>query len=197
VSAARATVLAWLAALLQLAQAGVAAAPAPALPGDSVLNIAGRFTGQDGRSFTLRQRRGGPQLIAMFYSSCQLVCPMLIETGMAADRALSADERSRLRVLLVSLDPDRDSVAALRQAAQAHRIDTRRWTLARTDALTVRRLAAALDVRYRQLVNGEYNHTSALLLLDGEGRILARTDRLGADPEPQFLTAMRAALAAR
>jgi protein SCO1/2 len=186
-----------LALLLAVGQLALAAAgPAPALPGDSVLNLAGRFTDQEGRSFTLRQRRGGPQLIGMFYTRCQLVCPMLIETGLAADRALSADERARLRVLLVSLDPDHDSVAALSHAARAHRIDTQRWTLARTDSLTVRRLAAVLDVRYRQLTNGEFNHTSALLLLDGEGRMLARTDRLGAEPEPQFLAAMRAALAA-
>jgi protein SCO1/2 len=196
VSATRARGLALLLALGQLAHSAAAAGPAPAPPGDSVLNLAGSYTDQDGATFTLAQRRGGPQLIGMFYSSCQLVCPMLIETGMAADRALSADERARLRVLLVSLDPEHDSVAALRHAAQAHRIDTPRWTLARTDPLTVRRLAAVLDVRYRQLANGEFNHTSAWLLLDGDGRILARTDRLGADPGPQFMAAVRAALAA-
>ena len=195
-TAAAAARLTLVLALGQLALAAVAAAPAVERPGDSVLNLAGRFTDQDGRSFTLRQRRGGPQLVGMFYTSCKLVCPMLIETGMAVDRALSADQRTRLRVLLVSLDPDHDSVAALSRAAQAHRIDTQRWTLARTDDVGVRRLAAVLDVRYRQLENGEYNHTSALLLLDGAGRILARTERLSADPDPQFITAVRAALAA-
>ena len=65
-----------------------------------------------------------------------------------------------------------------------------------TDAETVRRLAAVLDVRYRQLESGDFNHTSALLLLDGAGRILARTDRLSSTPDPQFITALRAALAA-
>ena len=166
------------------------------LPGDSVLNLAGRYTDQSGRSFTLGQRRGGPQIIGMFYSRCQLVCPMLIETGLAVDRALSAGERARLRFLLVSLDPDHDTPEVLAQTAREHHIDTQRWTLAGTDPPTVRRLAAVLDVRYRRLENGDFNHTSALLLLDGAGRIVARTDRLSSAPDPQFSDAIRAVLVA-
>ena len=53
-TAAAAARLTLVLALGQLALAAVAAAPAVELPGDSVLNLAGRFTDQDGRSFTLR-----------------------------------------------------------------------------------------------------------------------------------------------
>lgn len=169
---------------------------APELPADSIFNVDGRFVDQAGRSFALRDRRGSAQIIAMFYASCQLVCPMLIETGRALDRALSASERQRLRVLLVSLDPGKDLPAVLAKTAAAHGLDTRRWTLACTDAQTVRRLAAVLDVRYRQLEDGSFNHTSALLLLDADGRIVARSDGLGGKPDPQFVTAVRAALTA-
>ena len=35
------------------------------------------------------------------------------------------------------------------------------------------------------------NHTSALVLLDAEGRIVARTDRVGTRPDPRFLAAAR------
>ena len=47
-----------------------------------------------------------------------------------------------------------------------------------------------------QLVDGNFNHTSALLLLDRDGRIIARSDGLGGKPDPQFVAAVRAALAA-
>lgn len=187
-------------ALLLAIAPPLAAAPTESrmheLPGDSVWNLPGHFTDQAGRGFSLAGRRGDPQLVGMFYARCQLVCPMLIETARSIDRALRPDERARLRVMLVSLDPRHDTPQVLARTAREHGVDTRRWTLARTNGATVRRLASVLDVRYRQLENGEFNHTSALLLLDGEGRILARTDRLSSTPDPSFIAAVHTALAA-
>ena len=182
----------WLCGLLTAASMSLAA-QLP-LPGDSVLQLPGVFVDQASRRFTLASRRGQPQLISMFYANCQSVCPLLIETSTAVMNALEPVQRSRLRVLLVSLDPKRDTPAALAEVVRAHRLDTTRWTLAGTDTTVVRRLAAVLDIRYRQLEGGEFNHTSVLILLDGQGRMLARTERLGATPDAQFVAAIRSAL---
>ena len=43
------------------------------LPTDSVLQLADKYTNQDGRDFTLASRRGHPQVVAMFYTSCRMV----------------------------------------------------------------------------------------------------------------------------
>jgi protein SCO1/2 len=189
-----------LAAMLALATtaaafAGAAPAPAPkALPGDSVLRLEDRFTDQDGRAFTLAQRRGKAQLVTMFYSSCKYACPLLIDSGKGVEHALSPTERSKLRILYVSLDPARDQPKVLSALATQRKLDRARWTLATTDAAGVRRTAAVLGVRYRQLDNGEFNHSSQLILLDREGRVLARSDRLGPVPDPDFIAKIRAAL---
>jgi protein SCO1/2 len=53
-----------------------------------------------------------------------------------------------------------------------------------------------LGVRYRQLADGQFNHTSALLLLDQDGRIMARTERMGA-VDPQFIEAVHRLLERR
>ena len=74
------------------------------------------------------------------------------------------------------------------------KLDTKRWTLARTDANGVRTIAALLAVRYRVLSDGEFNHTSALILLDSEGRIVARTETLGTKPDPVFMAAVQKSL---
>jgi protein SCO1/2 len=50
-------------------------------------------------------------------------------------------------------------------------------------------------VRYRKLANGEFNHSSELILLDAEGRVLARTDKLGGVPDPAFVAKVRQAVA--
>lgn len=73
-------------------------------------------------------------------------------------------------------------------------LDPARWTLARTEAHAVRQLAAVLGVRYRALADGGFNHTSELVLLDRDGRPLARTPAAGPVPAEDFLLAVRAAL---
>jgi len=189
--------LAFWMALLFCAAPGWTYASAPAaapLPGDSVLQLPGLFADQSSKTFHLGARRGTAQLIGMFYGSCQSVCPLLIDSSVAITRALEQEQRSRLRVLLVSLDPARDTPAVLARVAREHRLDLARWTLARTDEKTVRQLAAVLNIRYRQLESGEFNHTSALILLDRDGREIARNENLGLSPDPQFIAAIRGAM---
>ena len=169
---------------------------ADALPGDSVYLLDDAFSDQAGKPFKLADRRGRPQLVAMFYTSCRYICPLIVDSAKGVEHALSPAERARLGVLLVSLDPARDDTAALASVARKRKLDPARWTLARTDAGAVRRVAALLGVRYRALADGEFNHSSALVLLDAEGRVLARTERLGPVPDPAFLAAVKAALAA-
>jgi protein SCO1/2 len=52
-------------------------------------------------------------LITLFYGSCPAACPLLIDTVRATERAVPATLRSRLRVLLISIDPEHDTVANL------------------------------------------------------------------------------------
>lgn len=166
----------------------------PPLAPESVLQINNRFTDQNGQDFVLASRRGNTQLVAMFYTSCRYVCPLIIDSAFGVERSLSADERRKLHVLLVSLDPARDTPEALMSVVAKRHIDTRRWTLARTDDAGVRVFAALIGTRYRKLSDGDFNHTSALVLLDAEGRVLARTETLGAIPDPEFLTKVKRAL---
>jgi protein SCO1/2 len=182
--------------LITLALA-LASGPASAtpLPADSAYQLADRYSDQNGRDFVLADGRGRPRVVAMFYTSCRYVCPLIVDSAKGIEHALTVDERGRLRFLLVSLDPARDTTAALKSVADKRRLDPARWTLARTEAGGVRRLAAVLGVRYRALADGEFNHTSALVLLDGDGRVLARTETLGGVPDPVFLAAVRSALA--
>lgn len=171
------------------------AALAAELPGDSVFHLAHQLTGQDGRNFTLIEGRGRPQLVSMFYTSCRYVCPLIIDSAKGVEHALSSEERKRLGVVLISMDPARDDPAALQSVMDKRRLDPQHWTLARPDPDHVRAFAAVLGIRYRALADGEFNHTSALVLLDADGRVLTRTERLGATPDPEFLAAVRAALA--
>lgn len=168
-------------ALLSLA--ALAAAPAwlqaaETLPTDSIYWLDAALQDQDGRRFALSSLQGTPLLASMFYTSCDMVCPMIFETLQLTLRALPARERDAVRVLMVSFDPERDSVEVLKKTAQKHGCDAR-WTLARCDAATARQVAAVLGIQYRRLADGEYNHASVVEAVDARGRIVAKSGKLG------------------
>jgi protein SCO1/2 len=178
-----------------LGSAAVAAPPAkPPLPSDSAYQLPLRLTDQHGKAWDWRSKRGRPQLVAMFYSSCQYICPLIVESGKAVERGLAPVQRARMGVLLISMDPARDTPAALMKVVRERHIDDRRWSLASPEPDAVRGVAGVLDVRYRQLADGEFNHTSALILLDADGRIVARTEKMGSAVDPAFIAKVKATL---
>jgi protein SCO1/2 len=182
-------------ALILLALAAVSTQAAE-LPGDSIYRLPLALVDQNGHAQQLADRRGKPQLISMFYTSCQYVCPLIIDSLRKTQLALTPAERSKLDVLLVSFDPQRDTPARLKQVFAERKLDPSSWTLARTDAANVRKLAAVLDIQYRALASGDFNHSTALILLDADGRVVARTDKLGA-ADADFVAAVQKALATR
>ena len=181
-------------ACVMLLTAGAIAAPAQlALPKDSVYQLPVVLTDQHGRSWDWRSRRGQPQVVAMFYTSCQYICPLIVDSGKAVEHALTPAERARLGILLISMDPMRDTPGALMSVANKRKLAGARWTLASPNMDKVRSVAGVLGVRYRPLADGEFNHTSALVLLDPDGRILARTEKIGSVLEADFIAAVHRA----
>ena len=146
-----------------------------AYPPQSIYQLPTRLTNQAGVEHGLDVYAGHPVLVTMFYGTCPAACPLLIDTLRAAERAAPPAQRQRLRVLLISIDPQHDTVQSLQELARSRRIDPSRWTLARTDAATVRRIAAVLNVQYRQLPDGGFNHSSVITLLTPRGEIVMQS----------------------
>ncbi len=181
-------------ALLGFATVAGAAKPAPALPGDSIYQLPLPLTDSNGQTRDWRTLRGKPHLVSMFYTSCQYICPLIVESGKAVERQLTPAQQKKLGVVLISMDPARDDPAALKKVAEQRKLDTTRWTLASPPAGEVRAVAGVLGIRYRLLADGEFNHSSALILVDANGRILARTEKIGSKPDPEFVAAVRKAV---
>ena len=149
-----------------------------AYPPQAIYQLQAVLTNQAGAQHGLDVYAGQPVLITMFYGSCPAACPLLIDTLHAVERAAPPAQRDRLRVLMISIDPQRDTPQSLQELARVRHIDGSRWTLARTDAATVRRIAAVLNVQYRQLPNGDFNHSSIITLLSATGEILVQSTLL-------------------
>ncbi len=173
--------------------AGAVEAPA-ALPRDSVYHLPARLTDSAGRSLNWQEMRGKPRVATMFYTSCRYVCPMVVDSLKAVERGLPAASRSSIGFVLVSMDPERDTPQALAAVMSERHLDPSSWTLLRPQPEDLRGLAGMLGIRYRGLADGEFNHTTSLVLLDADGRVLARTDRLGGSGDPEFQAAVKKAI---
>jgi protein SCO1 len=154
----------------------------PTLPAElppSIYDLQMQLIDSHGQSIGLDVARGKPVIIAMFYASCTVACPLLIAEVDQVIAELPAPARDDVQVLLVSFDAKRDTPAKLSALMQERKLDDAQWTLAAAGDADARALAAVLGVKYRQLANGDFAHGSTIVALDAEGHPIARTDVLG------------------
>ena len=163
------------------------------LPPNSVYNLQVPVEDQFGEITGLDRYKGQPVLITMFYASCPHVCPMLISTIKLTESKLSDEERADLRVLTISIDPKRDTPEKLRETIERHSVDASRWSMVRPDPGDLRTIAGVFGVKYKQLPDGEFSHTTRIILLDREGTQVASTEQLGR-LDAAFLEAIRTSL---
>lgn len=168
---------------------GLATAQAADPPG-SIYQLDAKLTDQSGAAIGLDAYRGRPVLVTMFYATCPAACPLLIDTLRAVERTLDKGQLEKTRVLMISIDPERDTPQALAELAKTRRIDTARWTLAQADEADVRKIAATLGIQYRQLPDGEFSHASIITVLNERGEIVTQSAELGR-ADPRLLGALR------
>jgi protein SCO1/2 len=163
------------------------------LPPDSIYNLQVPVEDQSGAITGLDRYRGQPVLVTMFYASCPHVCPMLISTIGQLESKLSPEELSELRVITISIDPERDVPALLLETMQRHSVDANRWSMVRPEPGDLRAIAGVFGVKYKQLPDGEFSHSTKIILLDRDGVTVASSDQIGRQ-DAVFLESIKATL---
>ncbi len=123
-------------------------------------------------AFSLSSLRGAPAFVFFGYTHCPDVCPATIGTVGLAMEAFGPGPRA----VFVSVDPERDTTAWLREYA---RFLPRGFTALTGTSAQIRTTADAWGVRYARVetgVAGAYSmsHTADVFLLDGAGSVRAR-----------------------
>jgi protein SCO1/2 len=143
-------------------------------PAPSALTRAS-FTDQDGRTLKVPDLSGHIVVLHFFFTSCPRVCPLQVKALSDVRRTLSPELRSRVRFVSISVDPDNDTAAALKNFALANGVDQPGWSFVRASAADTRAITTefeALDPR----VSGERasTHTTNVFLFDRGGRLMQR-----------------------
>ena len=146
---------------------------------DSGSSLSGRPKGGDfvlqsaAGPIDTRALRGNVLLIYFGYVSCPDICPASMAAGAAALNALTADERKRTRMIMVSVDPERDTPALLKEYAAFFHPEMigAVGTLAETAA--VAKSFGAGYVRQPNRPDGSYavDHTSHTYVIGPDGKL--------------------------
>ena len=131
-----------------------------------------------GEARTLASLAGRVQVVAMVYTHCTHTCPRIVADLKRVEAEVAATHPGAAGLVLVTLDPERDTPDRLRAFAEGARLPPERWTLLAGTEDGTRALAALLSIRYREEAGREIAHGNAIVVLDREGRIVHRRETL-------------------
>lgn len=129
-----------------------------------------RLLDADGRSVQLVDFRGRCVLLFFGFKQCPDVCPTALDRATDAMRHLGP-QAARLQVIVVTVDPERDTPAVLREYPRAFHPS---FIGLHADLATTAATAQAFKVFYRKVsTGGSYtmDHTVTSYLFDPKGRL--------------------------
>jgi protein SCO1/2 len=156
----------------------------------SLYQLDTKFTNDRGETVKLSSLRGHPVVVAMFFSSCQGACPILVgDMGQIRDKLPTAI-RKQTAFVLISFDLDHDTPATLQDYRNKRHLDSQ-WTLLRGDDDSTREIAALLGVKYKKTPTGTFAHSNLITVLNPEGEIVHQREGLtgGLDATAQVIAA--------
>ncbi len=160
---------------------GKAMEPADARHDLSIYQLDSLWRDDHDAVFPLASLQGQPVVLSMIYTSCQYVCPVLVQDVKRIEAALPPADRQRVSFVLVSFDPARDTPQALAAYRVKRELTADRWMLLTGQDEDVLALAAVLGVRFRPDGKGDFAHSNLITVLDAEG--VVRHQQVGANQD--------------
>ncbi|MGB8168252.1 MAG: SCO family protein [Chthoniobacteraceae bacterium] len=160
---------------------------------NSIFTLDAKWTSDVGKEIRLDVLRGRPQVVALFFSNCQHSCPLIVADMKHIEKTLPAKARAKVDFLLVSIDPERDTPAALHAFREKYSLGTEHWTLLRGSADSVKRLAEMLGFRYFPGSSTQFAHSLLITGINGAGEIVYQQSGIGVDSRGMVSTLVRLA----
>ncbi len=122
--------------------------------------------------------KGKVTLMAMVYTHCPDICPMTTHNMQLVESKLSKDELDKIRFVVISFDPNRDTPGVLKKFAEIRDINFNRWSFLSGDEQNTKEVMLKFDVKavpadssYDEQGNLSYYiiHTDRISLIDQNG----------------------------
>lgn len=147
----------------------------------SIYDLEANWQDENGKNFQLAQLRGRPAVISMFFATCQGVCLITKDDMKTVEASLPSDTRKHTTFVLVTLDPEHDSISDLKDYRNTQGLTANRWRLLRGSAADTARLATLLGIGYGLDNSHLFRHSSEIIVLDKAGKIVSCQNGIHAD----------------
>jgi protein SCO1/2 len=152
-----------------------------------------QLTAQDGKPFRLSALHGRPALVFFGFAHCPDVCPLALQKLSALQKS-AAKEMKGVRVVMISIDGDRDTPQAMRDYLHAFSPDFIGLTGPVADVREIAAHFSATFFKDAPKSDGDYTveHTARVFALDRKGRLRAELYDASVDATGQVVHALLA-----
>ena len=135
------------------------------------------LTSQDGAEVALADFRGKVVAITFIYTSCADTCPVLTAMMAHIQDQLGRDFGVKVAFVSVTVDPERDTPAALKQYAETFGADLNGWAFLTGAPEKIRDVTRRYGVFASKTATGDVDHTFLTSIVDQRG--ILRVQYLG------------------
>ena len=126
---------------------------------------------QTGRAFTFASLAGTPLIVTFVAAHCTDACPLVNAQFARAARQFAGEHR-RIRLLTITLDPEKDPPRVMRALAQTFEADPRIWIVAGGTVRDVHRVMQGFGVVAQRGRKGYADvHTTFVYFIDSRGSL--------------------------
>jgi protein SCO1/2 len=132
------------------------------------------LTTHDDKPLRFTELTGKVRLVGFVFTTCNGTCPAtthrlaLIQDELKRSGSLKDD---RVQLLSITLDPARDTPAALRRYMQLYDIDGKHWRFLTGPNDVVQKVIADWGMWTKPAADGQLDHPSRVFLVDKQGRV--------------------------
>jgi len=141
---------------------------------DTTYHVVPKFTltSQDGQSFNSESLKGRLYVAEFFFASCPGICPIMNSNMQKIQQEFIGDDQ--VKIVSFSIDPDRDSVAALKKYADKMKAVSGKWYFLTGDKQQIFDLGKfgyKLTTQQGDGGSKDFEHSDKMILVDGDGHI--------------------------
>ena len=128
-----------------------------------------RMTDQDAKPFDSDALKGKVWVAAFVFTNCPGVCPMMTQKMAKLQAAVPSPD---VKLVSISVDPERDTPEVLKQYAKRFKADESRWHFLTGDKSAMLETAKGMKLSVVPAEGDrELSHAENFLLVDREGRV--------------------------
>jgi protein SCO1/2 len=141
------------------------------------------LTSQDRMPVSLADFRGKVVAVTFIYTLCTDTCPVLTPMMSFVQDRLGRDFGPKIAFVSITVDPERDTPAVLKEYAQAFGADFGGWAFLTGAPEAIREVTRRYGVFAAQAANGDVDHSFLTSIVDQRG--VLRVQYLGARFDPE------------